>query len=115
MLQWLAVGGLVLSVAGGLAYLRVIAHLYGRDAHVRVDYRPHPATTLGVAIAAVLTLWMGLMPGRVLVWGDNVARQLLPAPAVAAPSEPAVPSDAAPSEAPKAIEVVPLPNAELPR
>lgn len=115
MLQWLAVGGLVLSVAGGLAYLRVIAHLYGRDAHVRVDYRPHPATTLGVAIAAVLTLWMGLMPGRVLVWGDNVARQLLPAPAVAAPSEPAAPSEVAPAEAPKAIEVVPLPNAELPR
>lgn len=115
MLQWLAVGGLVLSVAGGLAYLRVIAHLYGRDAHVRVDYRPHTATTLGVAIAALLTLWMGLMPGRVLVWGGNVAKQLLPAPAVAAPSEPAAPSEVAPSEAPKAIEVVPLPNAELPR
>jgi hypothetical protein len=59
------------------------------------------------------------LPGRVLVWGDNVAKQLLTAPAVAAaPSEPAA-ADAAPAapadEAPKAIEVVPLPNAELPR
>jgi NADH-quinone oxidoreductase subunit N len=120
MMQWLAVGGLVLSVAGGLAYLRVIAHLYGRDPHVRVDYRPHTATTLAVGLAAFLTLWMGLMPGRVLVWGDNVAKQLLPAVA-AAPVEPApaAPADAAPAAAPaeaqKAIEVVPLPNAELPR
>jgi hypothetical protein len=75
---------------------------------------------LAVGLAAFLTLWMGLLPGRVLVWGDNVAKQLLPAVA-AAPSEaaPAAPADAAPSappsEAPKAIEVVPLPNAELPR
>ena len=71
-------------------------------------------------LAAFLTLWMGLLPGRVLVWGDNVAKQLLPAVA-AAPSEAAAaaPADAAPSappsEAPKAIEVVPLPNPELPR
>ena len=114
-MQWLAVGGLVLSVAGGLAYLRVIAHLYGRDPHVRVEYRPHSATTLGVALAALLTLWMGIMPGRVLVWGGNIARQLLPAPAVvaapdAAPTPEAAPApDAIPS---KPLEVVPLPSAE---
>jgi NADH-quinone oxidoreductase subunit N len=70
-LVWLTVIGLVNSAVASYYYLRVIVVMYMREPEV--DEAPaHASGTMRAAlvIAAIATIYLGIMPGRVLTYAD---------------------------------------------
>jgi NADH-quinone oxidoreductase subunit N len=77
-LIWLTIIGVLNSGIGGYYYLRIIVVMYMRESRKQVPVSPVPFS-LGIALAAclVVTLYLGILPGRVLEYAQNSAQQLL--------------------------------------
>ncbi len=78
-LIWLTIIGVVNSAIGAYYYLRVIVMMYMRESRKEVPVTPIP---FGLAIALAICLWatlyLGLLPNRVLQITQHSAQDLLP-------------------------------------
>lgn len=85
-LIWLTLIGVVNSAIGAYYYLRIIVVMYMREARKEVPVTPIPVG-LGVALALtiVATLYLGMLPNRVLLYARQSAQDLLPHQAVPVP------------------------------
>jgi NADH-quinone oxidoreductase subunit N len=85
-LVWLTVIGLLNSAVGAYYYLRIVVVMYMRESRKEVPVTPVPLG-LGLALASsvLATLYLGLVPDRVLHYAQDSAQQLIqqtaPAPA----------------------------------
>ena len=89
-LIWLTIIGVVNSAIGAYYYLRIIVMMYMREARKEVPVTPVPFG-LGVALAVsiVATLYLGLLPDRVLQYTRESAADIRPpAAADAAQTQP---------------------------
>jgi NADH-quinone oxidoreductase subunit N len=78
-LTWLTLIGVVNSAIGAYYYLRIIVVMYMREARKPVPVTPVPFG-LGVALAVSIlaTLYLGMLPDRVLQYAQQSAQELLP-------------------------------------
>jgi len=77
-LVWLTVIGLVNSAIGAYYYLRVIVMMYMREPRGDVPVAPTPpATGLAIAACILATLYLGVLPGRVLDYATQSAKTLV--------------------------------------
>jgi NADH-quinone oxidoreductase subunit N len=85
-LIWLTLIGVVNSAIGAYYYLRIIVVMYMREARKEVPVTPIPVG-LGVALALtiVATLYLGMLPNRVLQYARQSAQDLLPQQVVPVP------------------------------
>ncbi len=66
------------SAVGAYYYLRIIVMMYMREPRGKVPVTPVPATArLAIAVCVLATLYLGVLPGRVLDYGAGSARQLV--------------------------------------
>jgi NADH-quinone oxidoreductase subunit N len=78
-LVWLTVIGLVNSAVASYYYLRLIVVMYMREP--TVEEAPAPASLsmrLALVIAAIATIYLGVMPGQVLNFTESAALKLRP-------------------------------------
>jgi NADH-quinone oxidoreductase subunit N len=77
-LIWLTVIGVVNGGVGAYYYLRIIVVMYMREARKEVPVTRIP-WPLGLALATcvVVTLYLGIVPGRVLQYVQDSAQQLV--------------------------------------
>jgi NADH-quinone oxidoreductase subunit N len=88
-LVWLTVIGLVNSAVGAYYYLRVIVMMYMREPRADVPVTPVPMSTgLAIATCVLATLFLGVLPGRILDYATQSARALVPG--VSASAKPGV-------------------------
>src|SRR5215813_2369252 len=76
---WLTVIGLVNSAVASYYYLRLIVVMYMREPVLTAAEAPSPATPsmrLALVIAAIATIYMGVVPGRILDYADRGAKNL---------------------------------------
>jgi NADH-quinone oxidoreductase subunit N len=77
-LVWLTIIGVVNSAIAAYYYLRLIVVMYMRDGDDSVPLvRVPAAVTAALAIAAGITIYLGVMPGRVFALATQGARDLL--------------------------------------
>jgi NADH-quinone oxidoreductase subunit N len=97
-LIWLTLIGVVNSAIGAYYYLRIIVAMYMRESRKDVPVTLIPFG-LGVALAlsVIATLYLGILPDRVLQYTQKSAQELLPHPL------PPVPRDSAQIRLPAAI------------
>jgi NADH-quinone oxidoreductase subunit N len=78
-LVWLTIIGLVNSAVASYYYLRLIVVMYMREPHVAEAPAPaSPAMRLALVLAAIATIYLGVMPGRVTDLSLAGAHDLLP-------------------------------------
>jgi NADH-quinone oxidoreductase subunit N len=66
------------SAVGAYYYLRIIVMMYMREPRADARVSPVPAATgLAIAVCVVATLFLGVLPGRVLDDAASSARQLV--------------------------------------
>jgi NADH-quinone oxidoreductase subunit N len=66
------------SAVGAYYYLRIIVMMYMREPRGDVPVTPVPVTTaLAIAVCVLLTLYLGVLPGRVLDYAAQSAHQLV--------------------------------------
>lgn len=71
--------GLVNSAVGAYYYLRIIVAMYMREPRKQVPVTPIPfALGFALVISIVATLYLGILPNRVLQYAQQSARVLLP-------------------------------------
>jgi NADH-quinone oxidoreductase subunit N len=88
-LIWLTIIGVVNSAVGAYYYLRIIVMMYMRESRKEVPVTPVPLSlAFALAISIFATLYLGLLPNRVLQIAQHSAQDLLP-------SGPAGPSNSA--------------------
>jgi NADH-quinone oxidoreductase subunit N len=86
-LIWLTIIGVINSAIGAYYYLRIIVVMYMREPRQQVPVTPVPfGLGLALAISLVATLYLGLLPDRVLQYAQQAAQQLLPQPPSTAPA-----------------------------
>jgi NADH-quinone oxidoreductase subunit N len=96
-LIWLTIIGVVNSAIGAYYYLRIIVVMYMREARKPVPVTAVPfGLGLALAISVVATLYLGILPNRVLQYAQQSALELLtpaasPAPANTAQTQPPAP------------------------
>ena len=72
------------SAVGAYYYLRIIVMMYMREPRGSVPVSRVPlATSLAIGICVLLTLYLGVLPGRVLNYATLSARDLVERPAAA--------------------------------
>jgi NADH-quinone oxidoreductase subunit N len=77
-LVWLTIIGVVNSAVGAYYYLKIIVVMYMREAREDVPVLPVPAAlavALGITLAA--TVYLGVLPGRILDFAQRSAKQLV--------------------------------------
>ena len=89
-LVWLTIIGVVNSAIGSYYYLRIIVMMYMREARKPVPVTPVPfGLGLALAFSVAATLYLGILPNRVLHYAQESAQNLLgqqmetPAPSTA--------------------------------
>jgi NADH-quinone oxidoreductase subunit N len=76
-LIWLSVIGVISTVVSFYYYLYVIVQMYMRDPHEEFsDVRVAPAYSLALLVTAVGTLYLGVLPARILEWASQAAASL---------------------------------------
>ena len=81
-LVWLALIGFVNSAIGSYYYLRIIVVMYMREARKEVPDTPVPfALGVALAVSVLATLYLGLLPNRVLDYTRQSAEELIKPPA----------------------------------
>ena len=74
----LTIIGVINSAIAAYYYLRVIVYMYMRDERVEAPVARIPAGLgVGLAISLVATIYLGVMPGRVLDYAIQSAQDLL--------------------------------------
>jgi NADH-quinone oxidoreductase subunit N len=86
-LIWLTLIGVVNSAVGAYYYLRVMVVMYMREARKPVSVAPIPLG-LGVALSVsiVATIYLGILPNRVLQYAQQSAQDVLPQRAIVPPA-----------------------------
>jgi NADH-quinone oxidoreductase subunit N len=77
-LVWLTIIGVINSAIGAYYYLKIIVVMYMREAREEVPVLPIPlalGTALGLSLAA--TVYLGVVPGRMLAFVQQSSQQLL--------------------------------------
>jgi NADH-quinone oxidoreductase subunit N len=84
-LIWLTLIGVANSAVGAYYYLRIIVVMYMREARTAVPVTRVPLG-LGVALAisVIATIYLGILPNRVLQIAQHSAQDLLPQQAAGA-------------------------------
>jgi len=78
-LIWLTLIGVVNSAIGSYYYLRVVVVMYMRESRKPVPVTPVPfGLGLALALSIVATLYLGILPNRVLQFAQQSAQELLP-------------------------------------
>jgi NADH-quinone oxidoreductase subunit N len=78
-LIWLTIIGVVNSAIGAYYYLRIIVVMYMRESRKEVPVTPVPfGLGLALAVSIVTTLYLGILPDRVLRYAQQSAQELLP-------------------------------------
>jgi NADH-quinone oxidoreductase subunit N len=86
-LIWLTIIGVINSAIGAYYYLRIIVVMYMRESRQQVPVTPVPfGLGLALAISLVATLYLGILPDRVLQYAQQAAQQLLPQPPSSSPA-----------------------------
>jgi NADH-quinone oxidoreductase subunit N len=99
-LVWLTVIGLVNSAVASYYYLRLIVVMYmfePQSGEGRLELRTAPGMAAALVITAVITIWLGVAPGRVLDYARRGADHLMRLPA-ASSQLPAMSSRPSPGE-----------------
>ncbi len=74
----LTIIGVLNSAVGAYYYLRIIVMMYMREAREGVPATPiSPALGVALAISVAATLYLGLLPGRILEYASRSAAELL--------------------------------------
>jgi len=74
----LTIIGVLNSAVGAYYYLRIIVMMYMREAREEVPATPvPPALGAALAISVAATLYLGLLPGRILEYASRAAAELL--------------------------------------
>ena len=77
-LVWLTIIGVVNSAIGAYYYLKIIVVMYMREPREEVPVLPvPPALTAALAITLAATIYLGVLPGRILDFAQRSARQLV--------------------------------------
>jgi NADH-quinone oxidoreductase subunit N len=93
-LIWLTLIGVVNSAIGAYYYLRIVVAMYMRESRKQVPVTPVPfGLGLALAISIAATLYLGILPNRVLQYTQQSGQELLanrpsPVPADTAQTEP---------------------------
>jgi len=75
------------SAVGAYYYLRIIVMMYMREPRSEVSVAPLTAATgFAIAVCLLATLWLGVLPGRVLDYASSSAIQLVGDPATSTAS-----------------------------
>jgi NADH-quinone oxidoreductase subunit N len=78
-LIWLTLVGVVNSAIGAYYYLRIVVVMYMRESRKQIAVTPVPAGLgLALAISVAATLYLGILPSRVLQYTEQSAQELLP-------------------------------------
>src|SRR5579859_2979383 len=78
-LVWLTLIGVINSAVGAYYYLRIIVVMYMREARTEVPVTRVPfALAVGLAISVLATIYLGILPNRVLQIAQHSAQDLLP-------------------------------------
>ncbi|QDG49197.1 NADH-quinone oxidoreductase subunit N [Persicimonas caeni] len=77
----LAILAVLTSVAGVYYYLRVLVHMYMKKATREIRPVANNGAKWAIAICAVLTLYLGILPGQVLGWAREAIVDFQGAPA----------------------------------
>jgi NADH-quinone oxidoreductase subunit N len=84
-LIWLAIIGVINSAIGAYYYLRIIVAMYMREGRKQVPSSPIPfGLGLALSVSVAATLYLGLLPDRVLQNAQQSARELIQQPVPAA-------------------------------
>jgi NADH-quinone oxidoreductase subunit N len=84
-LIWLTLIGVVNSAIGAYYYLRIMVVMYMREARKQVPVAPIPlGLGLALAVSVVATLYLGILPNRILQYAQQSAQELLPQTTAAA-------------------------------
>jgi NADH-quinone oxidoreductase subunit N len=100
-LIWLTLIGVVNSAIGAYYYLRIMVAMYMRESRRPVPVTPIPLS-LGVALglSVLATIYLGVLPNRVLQYAEHSAQNLLPQPTIAGPAHSAQDPSAALNQQP---------------
>ena len=78
-LVWLTLIGVVNSAIGAYYYLRIIVVMYMRESRSEVPVSPIPmGLGFALAICMAATLYLGILPNRILQYAQQSALELLP-------------------------------------
>jgi NADH-quinone oxidoreductase subunit N len=77
-LVWLTIIGVINSAIAAYYYLRVIVYMYMRDERTEAPVARIPVGLgIGLAISLIATIYLGVLPGRVLEYAIQGAQDLL--------------------------------------
>lgn len=83
-LTWLTIIGVINSAIGSYYYLRIIVMMYMREARKEVPVAPVPfGLGTALALSVIATLYLGILPNRVLEHAHQSAQDLLSQPVAA--------------------------------
>ena len=100
-LVWLTLIGVANSAVGAYYYLRIIVMMYMREARKEVPVAPASlGLTTALAVSIIATLYLGILPNRVLGIAQHSAQDLLPQPSAATPATAEIPQPT-PNSAPE--------------
>jgi NADH-quinone oxidoreductase subunit N len=78
-LVWLTLIGVINSAVGAYYYLRIVVVMYMRESRREVPVTPIPfGLGLALVISVVTTLYLGVLPNRVLQYAQQSAQALVP-------------------------------------
>lgn len=89
-LTWLLLIGVINSAIGAYYYLRILVVMYMRDARKQVPITPiSPGLGAALALSVLATLYLGILPDRILGYTRESAQFLIPqtTPATANPAQ----------------------------
>jgi NADH-quinone oxidoreductase subunit N len=77
-LVWLTIIGFINSAIAAYYYLRIIVYMYMRDERSEAPVARIPVGLgIGLAISLIMTIYLGVLPGRVLEYAIQGAQDLL--------------------------------------
>jgi NADH-quinone oxidoreductase subunit N len=77
-LVWLTIIGVLNSAIAAYYYLRVVVYMYMREPQEEVPVMPMPASVgFSLAVSVLATIYLGVLPGRVLEYALQSARDLI--------------------------------------
>jgi NADH-quinone oxidoreductase subunit N len=80
-LIWLTLIGVINSAVGAYYYLRIVVVMYMRESRREVPVTPIPfGLGLALVISVVATLYLGVLPNRVLQYAQQSAQALVAPP-----------------------------------
>jgi NADH-quinone oxidoreductase subunit N len=92
-LIWLTIIGVLNSAIGAYYYLRIIVVMYMREPRKAVPVAPVPfGLGLALATSMIATLYLGMLPNRILQYTQESARELIGQTEAAAPVAKTVPA-----------------------